>query len=93
MPFASRRERRIHLRTTERDESRIRRAAAAAGVSMSAFILESASERADRTLADQRVFEVSGKQWNEFVEALDRPARHIPQLAKLLREPSVLERP
>lgn len=92
MPIVSRRERRIHLRTTERDELRIRRAAAAAGVSMSAFILESASERAERTLANQRVFEVSGKQWTAFVEALDRPARPIPKLAKLLREPSILER-
>lgn len=92
MAVTSRRERRIHLRTTERDESRIRRAAAAAGVSMSAFILESASERAERTLADQRAFEISAKQWSAFVEALDRPARQIPQLAKLLREPSILER-
>jgi len=93
MPLASKRERRIHLRTTERDASKIRRAAASAGVSMSAFILESASERAERMLADQRAFEIPAKQWNAFIEALDRPARHIPQLAKLLREPSILERP
>lgn len=93
MPVARKRERRIHLRATERDVSRITRAAATAGVSVSAFILESAAERAERTLADQKRFELSEKHWSAFIEALDRPARRIPQLEKLLREPSVLERP
>jgi len=92
MPVAKKRERRIHIRATERQVSRISRAAVSSGISLSAFILDSASERAERTLADQRMFELSGKQWSAFIEALDRPAKHIPQLAKLLREPSVLER-
>jgi uncharacterized protein (DUF1778 family) len=93
MPIAKKRGRRIHLRATEREVSRIDRAAAFSGVSLSAFILASASERAERTLADQREFEVSGRQWNAFVEALDRPAQRIPELARLMREPSILERP
>lgn len=92
MPLAVKRERRIHLRASERDVSKITRAAASAGVSVSAFILESASERAERTLADQRHFELSGRQWKAFQEALDRPARRIPELEKLMREPSILER-
>lgn len=91
MPVARKREQRIHLRATERDVSKIGRAAASAGLSMSAFILESAAERAERMLADQRHFVLSGAQWAAFTEALDRPARRIPELEKLLREPSVLE--
>jgi uncharacterized protein (DUF1778 family) len=92
MPVAKRKEHRFHLRATERDVSNISRAAATAGISVSTFILESASERAERTLADQRHFVLSGEQWRAFSEALDRPARRLPELEKLLREPSILER-
>jgi uncharacterized protein (DUF1778 family) len=42
--------------------------------------------------ADQTQFVLSDEQWQAFTEALDRPARHLPQLEKLLREPSILER-
>jgi uncharacterized protein (DUF1778 family) len=92
MPVERKKEYRFHLRASERDVSTISRAAASAGTTVSAFILESASERAERTLADQRNFVLSGEQWQAFTEALDRPARHIPELEKLLREPSILER-
>jgi uncharacterized protein (DUF1778 family) len=92
MPVTARKEHRIHLRASERDVANINRAAVFAGVSVSSFIMESAAERAERTLADQRHFVLSDEQWQAFTEALDRPARHLPQLEKLLREPSILER-
>jgi uncharacterized protein (DUF1778 family) len=59
---------------------------------VSTFILESASERAERTLADETHFVLSSEQWRAFTEALDRPARRIPELERLLREPSILDR-
>jgi uncharacterized protein (DUF1778 family) len=92
MPVAKKKEHRIHLRASEQDVFTISRAAASAGVSVSAFILESAAERAECALADQRHFVLTGEQWHAFIDALDRPARRIPQLEKLLREPSILER-
>ena len=92
MPVAKRKERRFHLRASEIEVSTISRAAESAGVSVSAFILESAAERAERFLADQTHFVLSGKEWKAFTRALDRPVRHTPRLKKLLREPSVLER-
>ena len=92
MKAAKKKEYRFHLRASERDVSTISRAAASAGVSVSAFILKSAAERAERTLADQRHFVLTGEKWRAFTEALDRPARRILQLEKLLREPSILER-
>jgi uncharacterized protein (DUF1778 family) len=92
MPVANRKEHRVHLRASERQVASISRAAASAGVSLSTFILESAAERAERTLADQTRFVLSGDNWQAFVEALDQPARHLPRLEKLLREPSVLDR-
>jgi uncharacterized protein (DUF1778 family) len=60
VPVASRKEHWFDLRASEREVTTISRAAATAGVSLSTFILESASERAERTLADQRLFALSG---------------------------------
>jgi uncharacterized protein (DUF1778 family) len=92
MPTAAKKEQRIQLRASKREVSAIRRAASATGVSVSAFILESASERAQRTLADQRHFELNAAQWEAFVAALDRPTKRLPRLERVLQEPSVLER-
>jgi uncharacterized protein (DUF1778 family) len=92
MPVARKKEHRFHLRASESDVHTISRAAATVGISVSTFILESAAERAQRTLADQRHFVLSDEQWRSFAEALDRPPRHLPELEKLLREPSILER-
>jgi uncharacterized protein (DUF1778 family) len=91
MPAAAKKEHRIQLRASKREVSTISRAAASAGVSVSAFILESASERAQRTLADQRHFVLSPKQWQAFMSALDRPVRKMPRLERLMRERSILE--
>jgi len=91
MPAGAIKEHRIQLRASKREVSTISRAAASAGVSVSAFILESASERAQRTLADQRHFVLSPKQWQAFMSALDRPVRKMPRLERLMRERSILE--
>lgn len=92
MPATVKKEHRIQLRASKREVSTITRAAASAGVSVSAFILESASERAQRTLADQRHFEISTRHWQIFMAELDRPTRRLPRLEKLMRERSILER-
>lgn len=91
MPATARKEHRIQLRASKREVAAISRAAATAGVSVSAFILESAAERAQRTLADQRHFELAPRQWNAFVDALNRAPRKRTRLERLLREPSILE--
>jgi uncharacterized protein (DUF1778 family) len=92
MPVATKKEHRLHLRATEREVTTISQAAAASGVSLSAFILTSAAERAEQTLADQRHFVLTDQQWQAFTAALDRPVRRKPKLERLLREPSILER-
>ncbi|MGD0912444.1 MAG: DUF1778 domain-containing protein [Terracidiphilus sp.] len=92
MPATEKKEHRLHLRATEREVVTISHAAAAAGLSVSAFILTSAAERAEQILADQRNFMLNDRQWRAFCDALDRPARRNPRLNKLLQEPSILER-
>jgi uncharacterized protein (DUF1778 family) len=91
MPTA-RKERRINVRASESEVDAIMRASALSGVSVSAFIMMSATERAERTLADARHFELSAERWQAFAAALDRPARKLPRLRRLLQEPSILDR-
>jgi uncharacterized protein (DUF1778 family) len=52
----------------------------------------SATECAERTLADVKHFELSPRRWQAFIGALDRPARKLPRLRRLLQEPSILDR-
>jgi uncharacterized protein (DUF1778 family) len=77
------RTRRLNVRATERQERLIRTGAETRGVSVTDFILESACLEAEHALADKREFVVSPKQWQAFLEALDRPARVSPKLAQL----------
>jgi uncharacterized protein (DUF1778 family) len=77
------RTKRINLRATQRQEKLIRTGAETRGVSLTDFILESACLRAEHALADKREFAASPKQWQLFLQALDRPARVIPELARL----------
>jgi uncharacterized protein (DUF1778 family) len=58
---------------------------------VSEFVLESALARAEETLPDRQRFGLDADQWAAFQAALDAPPRPLPQLAKLLRDPSVFE--
>lgn len=85
------RDRRIHLRATSAQESLIRAAARRKGGSLTDFVLESACARAEEAIADQLHFVLSPRQWKQFNDALERPARVLPNLRRLLTEPSVFE--
>jgi uncharacterized protein (DUF1778 family) len=87
------RRRRLNLRATDRQARLIRTGAATRGVSVTDFILESACLQAEQALADQREFVVTPRQWQEFVAALDRPARANPNLAALFSNPRDGTRP
>lgn len=62
------------------------------GQNLTQFVVSSAYEKAEQVLADQRSFVLSGSRWNAFVAALDKPIRRHDRLARLLSEPSILER-
>lgn len=44
-------------------------------------------------LRDQTEFELEKKQWQRFVELLERPARVKPELVRLFSKPSVFSSP
>ena len=81
----------LDLRLTPQAKRRLYAAAQAAERSVSDFVLQSALERADETLADRRLFSLDPEQWARFQAALDAPPRSHLRLERLLREPSIFE--
>ena len=66
---------RLGLRATPEQEAVLRRAADVAHKSLTDFILDSACLAAEQTLLDQRLFMVSGSQYQALMELLERPAQ------------------
>lgn len=64
---------RLGLRATPEQEAVLRRAAEVAHKSLTDFILDSACLAAEQTLLDQRLFMVSGSQYQALMDLLDRP--------------------
>lgn len=86
-PNASRRkDARLAMRLTPDQDALIRDAAAVTGQSLTEFVATAAVTRAEDTLADRRMFRLDDAAWTEFAAILDRPAKRIPELAKLLNE-------
>jgi uncharacterized protein (DUF1778 family) len=91
MHMAQTRSEKLDLRLTPLAKQRLSAAAERARRSVSDFVLTSALERADETLADRQTFSMDAAQWAKFQAALDAPPRKLPRLERLLREPSVFE--
>ena len=64
---------RLGLRATPEQEAVLRRAAEVAHKSLTDFILSSACLAAEQTLLDQRLFMVSGSQYQALMDLLERP--------------------
>ena len=74
---------RLGLRATPAQEAVLRRAAEVAHKSLTDFILDAAYQAAEQTLLDQRLFMVSGSQYQAFLDMLDRPESANPGLNEL----------
>lgn len=71
---------RIDLRTSPAIKELIVRAAATAGVSLSAFLIASAQERAKQILAESETLTLSPRDWDAFFAALDNADKPRPKL-------------
>lgn len=74
---------RLGLRATPEQEAVLRRASEVAHKSLTDFVLDAACQAAEQTLLDQRLFMVSGAQYQSLLELLDRPESDNPGLADL----------
>src|SRR5689334_5102058 len=72
-PPVTARSSRLGVRATRAQEAVLRRAAEVARKSLTDFILDSACLAAEQTLLDQRLFMVTGSQYQAFMELLERP--------------------
>ena len=85
---ATTRSARLGLRATPEQETVLRRAAEVAHKSLTDFILDAAYQAAEQTLLDQRLFMVSGSQYQALLNMLDPPESENPGLAHLFsRQP------
>ena len=80
---ASARSARLGLRATTEQETVLRRAAEVAHKSLTDFVLDAAYRAAEQTLLDQRLFMVSGSQYQALLDMMDRPESENPGLADL----------
>ena len=75
---------RLGLRATPQQEAVLRRAAEVAQKSLTEFILDSACLAAEQTLLDQRLFMVSGNQYQALMELLEQPEKANEGLRELM---------
>lgn len=76
---------RIDLRTSPEIKELIVRAASTAGMSVSAFLLGSAQEKAKQILAENETITLSARDWNAFAKALDNTEKPRPKLTAAMK--------
>ena len=74
----------ISLRIRGDQKAVIDRAAEVTGTSRTEFMLRASVKEAQDALLDQRLFVLSEQEYDEFVAALDAPAKINPRLQKLM---------
>lgn len=83
---------RIDLRTTPEIKELISRAASSAGLSLSAFLLGTAQERAKQILAESETIMLTSRDWKAFAEALDNTEKPRPKLSAAIERHRVWQR-
>ncbi len=81
MPPVAQTHERIDLRTSPEIKELIVRAASSAGMSVSAFLLGTAQERAKQILAENETITLTSRDWNAFAKALDNAEKPRPKLS------------
>ena len=76
---------RIGLRTSPEIKQLIVRAALTAGMSVSAFLLGTAQERARQILAESGMIRLTSRDWNAFAKALDNADKRRPKLSAAMK--------
>lgn len=78
---------RLNMRASAQQKALLAQAAEAVQASLSEFVLEVATERAEEILAAQDRTVLTRQAYEAFVEALDAPPADKPALAELLGRP------
>jgi uncharacterized protein (DUF1778 family) len=84
----SKRQGRLNMRVSERQERVLRAAAELSGETLTGFVLASATERAEEILERAQRIDVSAEEFKRFVDALEAPAEEMPALRRYARKRS-----
>jgi len=82
---------RIDLRLDRHKKSVVVRAAELAGVNITQFIMDRVFPDAERIVLENNRIRLSGRDWTKFCARLDARPKKLPELRKLLREPSLFK--
>ena len=82
---------RIAFRVSDEQHDLLAEASRLEARTLSAFILDAATKRAEDVLADRRLFRLPEDQWQAFTAMLDRPVIAKPRLAALVRQATVFD--
>ncbi|MGQ0653959.1 MAG: type II toxin-antitoxin system TacA family antitoxin [Betaproteobacteria bacterium] len=74
------RDERIDLRLSAELKSLLARAASYSGMSLSSFLVSSASKRARELVAERETLTLSARDWRAFLSGLDKAERRRPKL-------------
>lgn len=85
------RDQRISMRVSSAERELLTIASRTADATLTDFILEAATARAEDVLADRHRFSLTSPEYADFVALLDRPVVQKPRLRKLPSEPTVFE--
>lgn len=89
----SKREARINMRVSERQERVLRAAAELSGETLTGFVLGVATERAEQVLERANRVDLSAEAFDRFVAALDEPAEEMPVVRRYARRRSPIPAP
>lgn len=76
---------RIDIRTSPEIKALISRAASTAGMTVSAFLLGTAQERAQKILAEKELITLTARDWTAFTKALEKTEKPRPKLAAAMK--------
>jgi uncharacterized protein (DUF1778 family) len=82
---------RIDVRASAPVKKLLQEAARVCHKNVSEFLLEAGITAAEQALADRNLFELDNTEWEQFLEALDRPVQRKSALESLLNQPGVLD--
>ena len=80
---------RIDLRIDPHKKSIISRAAAMLGVNITQFIMERVFPDAEKIVAEDNRTRLPKEEWERFYAKLDEAPKDLPELRRLMQEPSV----
>jgi len=83
---------RIDLRLDRHKKSVVARAAELAGVNITQFIMDRVFPDAERIVLENNRIRLSGRDWTNFCARLDAHPKKLPELRKLLQEPSLFKK-